>query len=158
MAAAAVLLSPHAGSAQALSADRARGAFADAGFLVEDPHAWTWTSPPNVTFRVIDLQADRIVMVVVYPDAAAADAEQERASTRAALLVPGYGPPTWHNNVALVQSSRRELARHYALEHDHAAGTQHLPAGESPGARVNQTPTVAAEYLSVLTRGDRIDF
>jgi hypothetical protein len=130
----ATSLWPGAASAQAedtpasvpvLSVERVRGSFVDAGYLVDQAHTWSWTAAPVTTFQIYDQDParGRVLMALVYPDAAAAETDRRQAAARdEALLstvpagygphlVPGYGPSMWRDNVALVQTSRSELDR-----------------------------------------------
>jgi hypothetical protein len=88
------------------------------------------------TFSISELtqqasRTGRVVMVLVYPDAVSAQAESSRAEAHEAAatsegltpdhgphLVPGYGWSLWWHNVAMVESTRQELARTYAAELD----------------------------------------
>jgi hypothetical protein len=79
--------------------------------------AITWWTNGSTTFTVEDpteqnSPSARILMVIVYPDAASAEADHRAG----AHLVPGYGPSVWWGNVALAQTTRSELARRYAAE------------------------------------------
>ena len=55
-----------------MAVDQARGAFSTAGYQVDQTLTWDWTSPPVSTFQVHDLASGRVLMVLVYPTAAAA--------------------------------------------------------------------------------------
>jgi hypothetical protein len=96
-----------------LTPDQVRSQYLDQGYLVSAPVLW-WTNG-TTTFTVQDpaeqnSPAARVLMVIVYPDATTAQA----AHSQDGHLVPGYGPTVWQDNVALVQSSRSELARRHA--------------------------------------------
>jgi hypothetical protein len=116
-----------------MTADQVRDQFVSQGFLTDTPVTW-WTT--NATsFRVYDGRqvADpngRVLMVLVYPDLATAQAERSLARTNQASdptyastsdvgpgLVPGYGPSTWLGNIALVQSTLGQLGQLYSAEH-----------------------------------------
>jgi len=129
----AVCLWPIAASAQsqdipkgpALTVDDVRDAFAGAGYQVDQAHAWDWTSPPVTTFQVRGLADDRVLMVLVYPDAAAAQTVRQQAqaldpdrSDANPHLVPGYGQSVWNANVAVVQSSQSALNTLSAAQDD----------------------------------------
>jgi hypothetical protein len=148
-----VLLAPNVALAEELTVDEARAAFANAGFAVEPAVEWSWTSPSKATFRVHDPTSDGMLMVLVFPDAAAAQVEQARLQHWNRPLVPGYGPPIWRDNVALVQSSVRELVHQYALEQARAVGMSSYLSDEEqvPGS------AVAAEFVRVLPGVDRVD-
>jgi hypothetical protein len=111
--------------------DQARNAFANTGLQVEQPNAWSWTSPSVTSFQVHD--GSRALMVLVYPSAAAANAARHQAEANDALqgnsagfgsphLVDGYGPSTWMDNIALVQSTTDTLNRQFQAQADLANG------------------------------------
>jgi hypothetical protein len=118
------------------SVEQMRGAFAGAGFDVEQALNWNWTSPPVSTFRVFDPARSRVVMVLVYPTASAADAGRKQAEANEQALslgssplvglgphlVPGYGESFWRGNVALVATTRSELDRVYRWQNTHESG------------------------------------
>jgi hypothetical protein len=119
-----------------VSVEQVRGAFAGAGFDVEQALAWNWTSPPVSTFRVFDPARARVVMVLVYPTAGAADAGRKQAEANEQALgpgslppvglgphlVPGYGESFWRGNVALVATTRSELDRVYGWQNAREIG------------------------------------
>jgi hypothetical protein len=92
--------------------EQVRGAFAGAGFQVDSAINWDWTAPPVSTFRVHDSAEGRELMVLVYPNAAAA----QLASNHGPRLVIGFGESVWRGNVALVQSTQAELNRAFQLQ------------------------------------------
>jgi len=98
-----------------LSAEQVQAEFARAGYQVDQAVQWTWSSPGLTTFRVLDSDTDRVLMVFVYPDQAAADTAREQAGRFEAdqnpRLIAGYGPSQWQANVAMVQSSESRLRR-----------------------------------------------
>jgi hypothetical protein len=110
-----------------MTVDQAREAFGGAGYTLDASRAWDWTWPPVTTFEVHGQNDGRVLMVLVYPSATAAqDARDMAESHEQALnagqpdvrsssphLVSGYGPSDWRGNVALVQSSDQQLARLY---------------------------------------------
>ncbi len=98
--------------------EQVRGVYAGAGFQVDSALNWDWTSPPVSTFRVHDLSQGRELMVLVYPDAAAA----QIASSRGSHLVIGYGESIWRGNVALVQTTQAELDRTFQVQNDRENG------------------------------------
>ena len=134
-----------------LSVEVLRTALHDAGFQVDPPVAWQWTTPALTTVHVRD--GDRVFQVVVFADQAAAQAERLQAQAREALpeggpgphLVPGYGPSVWHWNVAVVQGSQRELS-----QLDSAALTA-LCSGGAPPLTAGG-PAVDADVVGVLER------
>ena len=106
-----------------ISVDQVQSAFATAGYEVDQPYRWTWTSPPVTSMRVWDPSSDRVLLVLVYPDVAAAEVEHDRAMDRDVqpvdgdpYLVRGYGPSVWKANIALVQSTQSQLDRLYGHE------------------------------------------
>jgi hypothetical protein len=156
-------------SAADLTPDQVRAEFLRQGYRADAPTTW-WTNQVT-TFTVVDpaeqaSPSARIVMVLVYPDAATAQAERSRAQGREAAdllgrftgdrgphLVPGYGMSTWRQNVALVQSTRRELEERFAAELD----LENMVL-ISTGAAVAATPAPAIyavdfEFLAVLDGG-----
>src|SRR6516165_4053656 len=78
--AAIVCLWPAAGFAQTQPSpvgetiEQVRAAFVAAGYDVEQPDSWNWTMPPVTTFQVRDAGRQRVLMVLVYASATAADA------------------------------------------------------------------------------------
>jgi len=131
--AACVWAFPAVGSAQeapspaSIDVNRARNAFASGGYQVGEAHTWTWTQPPFSSFRVEDATTGRVLMVVVYPSAQAADTARNAAEPRQAqdnsgsigpYLVTGFGPSVWNGNVAIVQSSNSLLQRLYQAQVD----------------------------------------
>ena len=72
--AAAMCLWPVAAAAQSTgpTVEQVRAVYASAGFQVDSALTWDWTSPPVSTFRVHDASQGRELMVLVYPDPAAA--------------------------------------------------------------------------------------
>jgi hypothetical protein len=129
--AAAVCLWPVAASAQdapqtsSPTVEQIRGVFAGAGFQVDSALNWDWTSPAVSTFRVHDASQGRELMVLVYPDTAAA----QIASSQGSRLVVGYGESVWRGNVALVQTTQAELDRALQLQNDRDNGL--LPIGSA---------------------------
>jgi hypothetical protein len=93
---------------------------------------WDWASPPNSTFQVHDPTHGRVLMVVVYASATAAQAgllqarAHEQAQHPSAVattwngprLITGYGESIWRGNVALVQTTQAELDRLSRLQND----------------------------------------
>jgi hypothetical protein len=113
-----------------MTVDQVRDGFLSQGFQVDAPTTW-WTDSHVTTFTVSDSTSGRILMVLVYPDTATAQAEiamarAHEASDNGELLTPvggphlvlGYGPSILRQNVALVESTQQELARRYAAQLD----------------------------------------
>jgi hypothetical protein len=99
-----------------LSPEQVRADFVDQGFQTSQPITW-WTNG-STSFTVEDpaeqnMSSARVLMVIVYPDLESAHAAAQRDGGH---LVPGYGPSTWQDNVALQETTRAELARRYAAE------------------------------------------
>jgi hypothetical protein len=92
--------------------DQARQGFVIAGFDVDQPIYWAWTSPPVTTFAVHDHGRGRTIMVLTYRDAASAQAARGHVQP----LVLGYGRAVWRGNVALVQTSTRVLEYRFQLQ------------------------------------------
>jgi hypothetical protein len=149
----AAILVPQTAAAQDLTPDQVQAAFASAGFLVEDPLHWTWTSPSNTTSRVHDALSDRVLLVVVYPDAHAAEAAQRQAEARNNILVNNFGPATWRNNVALMQSSRINLDRQHAQEIQRSVGMISVPSDAEQATEM----AVAVDFLRVLSTDGSVD-
>jgi hypothetical protein len=98
------------------SVESVRAEFLARGFEVGAAVHWTWPTPGLTTFSVRDGLADRILLVLVYPDVITADRERLRVAGDLTPVVAGYGPSTWRGNVAIVQSSEYELRRAYGGE------------------------------------------
>ena len=174
LASAVVSLWPLAAGAQpapagSMTAGQVRDQFVSQGFLTHSPVSW-WTT--NATsFRVYDVRqpADpngRVLMVLVYPDLATAQAERSRAQAREASeltgaatsdigphLVPGYGPSTLVGNVALVESTMGQLGQLYSAQH-----AQDDPGAITTANLVQPTPelvmhAVDLDFLSALDSG-----
>jgi hypothetical protein len=134
-------------SGPTLTVEQVRGSFSAAGFQVEQAHIWDWTSPPVTSFQIRDQAGARLLMVLVYPNLAAAhtalleaDAhdETQTSGTQAGAdrphLVDGYGPSLWKGNVALVQTTETELDRLFQVQNDrdNCVDTD-LRLGQQPG-------------------------
>jgi hypothetical protein len=153
-----------------MTADQVRAEFLSLGYQVDAPITW-WTTNHVTTFTVSDRSdqgtaSGRILMVLVYPDTATAQAEISKAQSREVSentaqdpasagphLVPGYGPSILLQNVALVESSQQELARQYAaqLDRDNLAvfGTgQPMELALAPA-----THAVDLDFLSAFDNG-----
>jgi hypothetical protein len=161
---AGLLVAPGTVAAQELTPDQLAVAFSRAGFEVEAPITWTWLSPSHTTLRVRDHAAERVLLVIVYGDAATAAAEQRRAGAQVdgdaangPRLVPGYGPSSWRQNIALVQARQRDLDRWLATELQRSMG---MPAMASGGPLVGDslaTLSVDADVLAALDSLRAID-
>jgi hypothetical protein len=106
------------GPVNEVTAEQVRSQFVNAGFQAETPTHW-WTPDSATTFRVIDPNSDRVLMVLVYPNSDVANAARtvlEQEEARGANLVPGYGLSTWRQNIALVESTQTRLRLEYAAE------------------------------------------
>jgi hypothetical protein len=112
--------------------------FAQRGFTVDVPLAW-WSTDHDTTLRVTDPTSERVLMVMVYPDSGIANAERARVQAwgadKTGRLVPGFGPSAWDGNLALVESSRSELARMYGADQDRENGLMDVSSAlrRSPG-------------------------
>jgi hypothetical protein len=116
----AACLWPTAASAQTQPAsgslptvENVRGVYSSAGYRVGTLINWGWTTPSVSSFQVRDTSSGRVLMVLVYPDLAAARTAQSQAR-----LVSGYGPSTWNGTVALVQTTQAKLDRAFQLQND----------------------------------------
>ena len=119
------------------------------GFRTSTPQKW-WTNG-STTFTVEDpteqnSPSARTLMVIVYPDLASADAERRDG----ARLVPGYGPSVWQGNVALVQTTRAELARRYALEVNGNDPTFVRTGAEQEMVAAEPNYAVGLDFLAVV--------
>src|ERR1051326_2935185 len=97
---------PLAADGPNLTIDQVRGAYLYPGYEVEPALSWDWTSPPVTSFQVHDLATGRVLMVLVYSDAAAAKTEQRQALANEAdptvgdpHLVAGFGRSVLTGNV-----------------------------------------------------------
>jgi hypothetical protein len=115
-----------------LSVDQAKGAFTAAGYRVDQALNWNWTSPPVTSFQVHDLASGRVLMVLVYPSATAAQAGRLQAeahglapnalnpvSSSGPHLMVGYGPSMWTGNVAIVETTEMQLQSLFQVQQDH---------------------------------------
>jgi hypothetical protein len=168
-------VSPFAANAQpapstTLGVDQVRDEFLAEGYQVDVPVTW-WTNSHVTTFTVSDDspqpgQSDRVLMVLVYPDIATAQAEIAKAQAEESnsqsgeltgatgpRLVQGYGPSLLLQNVALVESTRQELAQQYAAER--AADDQAVFGTSAPTllASAPVTTAVDADFFSALDSG-----
>jgi hypothetical protein len=166
-----IALSPLAAGAQPaptadLTPDQVRAQFIRLGYHADAPITW-WTNQVT-TFRVYDpveqaSPTGRIVMVLIYADTATAEAERSKAQgreegylldavalDRSPRLVPGYGPSSWHKNVALVQASHQELVRQYAAELDRDNLVVVSTSGRTELTATRSRQAVDANFLGVL--------
>jgi hypothetical protein len=111
--------------------DQARDSFISTRVQVDQPTTWSWTSPSVTSFQVHD--GSRVLMVLVYPNVTAANAARHQAESTDALqgnsagfgsphLVDGYGPSTWMDNIAMVQTTTETLNRQFQAQADLANG------------------------------------
>jgi hypothetical protein len=112
-----------------MSVDEARDALVSGGFQVDRPHVWTWMNPPFTSLQIRDPASQRVVLLMIYPDAAAARTARMQALAHDAVqaephLVEGYGPSVWTGNVAMVESTQSELDRLFQTRLDDANGVQ----------------------------------
>jgi hypothetical protein len=153
-ASAVVALSPFAANAQTAptgpyTAEQLRAQYVAHGYQADAPVSW-WTPNNVTTFRVSDPANGRVVMVLVYPDSATADADRSAAQARdtnaegnGPHLVEGYGFSTWRDNVALVESTTDTLARQYAAQQ---ASDNQVSAGIPATVEASDvTPTFAVD-------------
>jgi hypothetical protein len=134
-----------------LTVDQVRGGFIADGYQVGAPLHW-WTNGRVTTFTLSDgpQATDRIVMVLVYPDTATAQAETAGSDQlKGPRLVPGYGPAVVRQNVALVESSRQELDQRYAAEQA-SEEAEFAATSVMPVAPTVVTRAVDLEFLTAL--------
>ena len=106
-----------------LTVDQVREAFTTAGYRVDRIHRWEWTSPPATSLQVHDLASGRVLLVLVYPGATAAQAGRRQAEAHEqGRLVYGYGPGVWNNNIGMVQTTRAHVAQLDQLQNDRDCG------------------------------------
>ena len=100
--------------AATMSIDNVRDSFINSGFKVDQPYAWTWMNPPFTSLQVHDLASQRVLMILIYPDAASARTARSQALAHEPgqaepHLIEGYGPSVWSENVGIVESTQSEL-------------------------------------------------
>jgi hypothetical protein len=132
-----------------LSAEQVRAQYLEHGFAAGAPITW-WTNG-STSFTVQDpteqnTPSARVLMVIVYPDTATAEAER---SSHGEHLVPGYGPSVWQGNVALMQTTRDELARRYAAEVNRD-DPSFVGTGAEPEVTADPSYLVGLDFLAVL--------
>jgi hypothetical protein len=138
--------------------DQLRHEFIADGYRVDTPVSW-WTNSHVTTFTVSDGvgQSDRVLMVLVYPDAETVQDETANADQTGdpsgRFLVPGFGPAVVRQNVALVESTGRELRQRYATE----LALRDPQEFGGTGSQMTMEPTVVttavdADFLSALDR------
>jgi|SRR5579864_6257973 len=128
-----------------LTVDQVRADFAADGYEVGAPVNW-WTNDHVTTFTVsvASQQNDRVVLVLVYPDTATAQADTAGMDQLSGpRLVPGYGPALVRHNVALVETSGQELDQRYTAE-------QALPGSVVPITPAPVTTAVDVEFINAL--------
>ena len=138
-----------------LTVDEIRADYIAHGYQVAKPITW-WTAEHPTTLRVADPTDDRVLMVIVYPDSATAQAALSNAraqdpsdSAAGPHLIPGYGFSTWRQNVAFVESTWDDLSRQYAAEQarEGLTMTESSTVLEEPAA---PTYAVDADLLNVM--------
>ena len=128
-----------------ISAERIRIAFAERGYLVEHSVTSDWTSPPFASVRVRDAAADRVVLILAYPDVAALGMVARHPSTS---IAPGFGPAVFRRNLAIVQSNASELRRLAQYDLDCDVG---VAIGQSPDPAPIPLPiSVDSDFLAIL--------
>jgi hypothetical protein len=139
-------------AAPSLTVEQTRDAFVAAGYQVDTATTWDWTSPPVTSFTVHDQNGGRVVMVLVYPGAAAAELARSEAALQDQHLVVGYGPGAWNGNVALVQSTETQLQRAYQAQADRDNGVYVDP---QTVVQDPQVPSIAVDpdFLQALSNG-----
>jgi hypothetical protein len=179
-----VLLCPAGAAAQStvaadLTLDQVRSQFQRNGYDVGQPLHFDWMSPPVTSFQVRDGRgrADRVLMVLLYPDSAAArsahlqaqmreDTEQNRglmySDEHGPRLVPGYGESVWRQNMALVQSSQSALNRLFAaaLDRDNEEMVGYTDLETKPTMQAITFEAIQAvdqEFVTLLSGAMRID-
>ena len=134
-----------------LTPEQVRAEYLQHGFRASEPLTW-WTDG-STTFTVEDSTergspSGRILLVIVYPDAATAEAGRRDG----AHLVPGYGPSIFRGNVALVQTTRAEQARRYAAEVARDDPTS-AGIGAAPEPLAEPSSPVGLDFLAVVQGG-----
>jgi hypothetical protein len=115
--------------APSITVDQVRDSFISHGYQVDQPHTWDWMSPPFTSFQVHDQTNNRVLMVLVYANSAAAhtarlqaqaneNAQDSGSAANGPHLVDGYGPSAWNGNVGLVQTTQSELDRLFQAQID----------------------------------------
>jgi hypothetical protein len=153
----ALSAAPYVASAQSapstdLTAEQVRAEFVADGYQVSAPLNW-WTNNHVTTFTVSDgsQQSDRVVTVLVYPDAATAQTDTAGADQLTGRrLVPGFGPALVRQNVAMVESTRQDLNQLYSAEQAMQDATEFGATSITPVAPTLVTRAVDAEFLSAL--------
>ncbi len=161
VAAAAQDLMPPADSG--LTVEQARNAFASAGFQVDETITWDWTSPPASSLQVHDIANGRVLMVLVYPNAAMAQTARLQAqkseeaqnsgtpiaSDRGPHLLMGYGESVWIRNLAMVETTQSELDNLYQTLNDRDNGVYVNPLREQETSRPHFA--VDLDFVQALT-------
>ncbi len=112
-----------------MSVDAVRDSFANGGFQVDQPHAWTWMNPPFTSVEIHDPASQRVVMVMIYADSAAAERARRLALAHdpgqsGPHLIEGYGPSVWNDNLAMVESTQSELDHVFQTRLDQTNGVE----------------------------------
>ncbi|MBV9323341.1 MAG: hypothetical protein JO352_06095 [Chloroflexi bacterium] len=135
-----------------LSVEQVRAEFIADGYQVGAPLNW-WTNNHVTTFIVSDAsqQSGRVVVVLVYPETATAQAETSGADQLTGRrLVPGYGPALVRQNVALVESTWQELSQQYTAEQALQNEAEFGASSVMPTPPAPVTRAVDADLLSAL--------
>jgi hypothetical protein len=137
-----------------LTPEQVRSEYLAQGFQASAPT--TWYTNGSTTFTVEDPTEQgsptaRVLMVIVYPDSATAEADAERHA--GAHLVPGYGPSVLQGNVALMQSTRTELAQRYAAELNSNDPTHIAVSAEQLAMVAEPSNVVGLDFQAVLQTG-----
>ena len=100
-----------------------RSAYIDSGYQVDQAYAWDWLQPPVTSVQVRDPANERVLLVLIYDSATAAvaawlQAQSLEPGVAGPHLVAGYGASVWSGNVAMVQTTLRDLDRLYRARSD----------------------------------------
>jgi len=115
-------------ASQPITVEQAYIAFTAAGYQVDPIVNWGWLSPSVSTFVVHDPVAERVLMVLVFPDAAAAGlfrgqmAAHFESEAADPYVIAGYGPSMWNGNIGMVESTESQLARVGELQTEQNGG------------------------------------
>jgi hypothetical protein len=112
-----------------MSVDAVRDSFVSGGFQVDQPHIWNWMNPPLTSLQIHDPASQRVLMLLIYPDASAAQTARRQALAHdpgqaEPHLIEAYGPSVWNGNVAMVESTQAELDRISQARLDAANGVE----------------------------------
>jgi hypothetical protein len=99
----------------------------------------------------------RVLMVLVYPDAGAAQQARELAEANtpglagSPYLIPGYGPSVWFDNMALVQSNWGVLEARYQAQVEADMGTP-VRTGLDEDQLGHPSVVVDLDFVALLQR------